>query len=202
MIRKIFNPTLPGLSKTLEQPNNLEFKNIQCFKYADYNHVWNRCDNDYVRYILSQIPIFNKHKYVLIDLKVHNLKIGETPCLPGWHLDGSINPKRLPKQPEVMTLFVIGTTARTEFLAKQITLDIPDRYNFAMMSKFGAQLIPKTYPVFTIPSCTFVTYTDSYFHRGSAASISECRLLIRTTETDIIEPQNRTYTPYTHHKSF
>lgn len=29
-----------------------------------------------------------KYSYKYIDVKVHKLKAGNTPCIPGWHLDG------------------------------------------------------------------------------------------------------------------
>lgn len=192
----IFNPTLPKLGSTLDAPSEAELGNVRCFKYADCEYVWDNCENDYVREVLRYIPIVGKHKRVLIDVKIHDLEPGEVPCVPGWHLDGSINPKDLPKQPETFTLFVTGEHARTEFPAEPVHLEVDDGWNFATMSQRCSLMVPKDCEVWTIPSCQFGTYNDHYFHRGARATGQERRLLIRTTETDIIEPRNRIYTPH------
>lgn len=193
-----FNPTLPKYGASLEAPSFDDIANVTCYKYADIEYVLGVCDNDYVKYVLSKIPIFNKHKRVLIDIKVHNLVVGDYTCVPGWHLDGSINPNKLPKKPETFTLFVTGSAALTEFLAQEFIVDIDESLDFAARSNFYSGKIPSSHPITVIPSCTFSTYDDSYYHRGKASSGRERRLLIRTTETDIINPKNSIYTPYHH----
>lgn len=194
----VFNPGLPQLGVELRAPRQAELEDVRCFKYADYDYAYANCENEYVRHVLDQIPILGGHKRVLIDIKVHDLEPGEIPCVPGWHLDGSINPKKLPKKPEILTLFVTGSSALTEFLAEPITLDVKDQWDFAVMSRYCSRQVPNDYPVWTMPSCTFGTYDDHYFHRGAVATKRERRLLVRTTETDIIAPQNKIYTPYKH----
>lgn len=198
MATEVFNPQRPRLGARLHQPSVSALEDVRCFKYADFDYVYSSCENDYVRYVLDNIPVIGKHKRVLIDVKVHNLKRGDVPCVPGWHLDGSINPKQLPKQPETLTLFVTGLCARTEFVDEPLTMEVDERLDFAVMQRVCAQQIPDDVDVWTIPSCQFATYDDHYFHRGSRAIRNERRLLIRTTETDIIAPQNRIYTPHTH----
>lgn len=198
MATKVFNPGRPKLGARLRQPSDAALADVRCFKYADFDYVYQCCENDYVREVLDQIPIIGEHERVLIDVKVHNLKRGEVACVPGWHLDGSINPHGLPKKPETLTLFVTGLCARTEFVDQPLTMEVDERLDFAVMSRVCAQRIPDDVDVWTIPTCQFATYDDSYFHRGSIAHRNERRLLIRTTETDIIKPQNRIYTPYTH----
>lgn len=64
------------------------------------------------------------------------------------------------------------------------------------MSRTGAA-IPENWPTWTVPACTFATYNDAFFHRGAWATGDERRLLIRITETDVIEPQNRPHKPHT-----
>lgn len=193
-----FNPNLPKLGERLEQPTEAELRDVRCFKYADYRYAYEHCGNDYVRHVLDRINIIGKHKRVLIDIKIHDLKPEEVACVPGWHLDGSINPKKLPKEPENFTLFITGTHARTQFLDVPIVLDVKDEWSFAAMSRACSRKIPDNHPTWSIPGCQFGTYDDHYFHRGQAATKKERRLLVRTTETDIIAPQNRIYTPYTH----
>ncbi len=195
----IFNANLPTIRRAVPGPSDSELKDVRCFKYADYDYVYRNCANDYIRYVLDHIPIFGRHKHVLLDVKVHDLKQGQIPCVPGWHLDGSINPKNLPKRPEVFTLFVTGSNARTEFFSEPIRIEVEDSWNFATMSRKCSRFVPQlTLAVWTAGYCQFVTYDDHHFHRGRRATGNEKRLLIRTTETDIITPQNRIYIPYTH----
>jgi hypothetical protein len=198
MTEQVFNQTLPAIGKALVPPTNVDLDNVSCFKYADYDYVMSACQNDYVRYVLGHIPILGKHTRVLIDVKVHDLDITNVACIPGWHLDGSINPHKLPKQPEIFTLFVTGQHALTEFLAKPFIMDVDPNLPFDQRSNLCARKIPKDHPVWSMPSCQFGTYGDSYFHRGKPSTGKERRLLVRTTETDIIQPKNHIYTPYTH----
>jgi len=198
VVTKTFNATLPLAGAVLEQPTEAELRDVRCFKYADYDYVYGQCGSDYVRHVLDCIPILNKHKRVLIDVKVHDLKPSNVPCVPGWHLDGSVNPEGLPKRPETLTIFVTGCMALTKFLDEPIKLDVTEGLNFAAMNRVCARMIPKDHPTHTISSCQFATYNDTYFHTGTAAQGVERRLLVRTTETDIIKPQNRIYTPHTH----
>ena len=198
--KHLFNPELPKLGKPLRQPTDGELDGVRCFKYADYKYAYANCENAYVRYVLDNIPIANQHERLLIDIKVHDLKPEEVPCVPGWHLDGSINPMNLPKQPEVFALFVTGHHARTQFLAQPVSLDVKDSWNFATMSQMCARMILDKHPTWSVPSCQFAIYNDHYFHRGPKVDRPVKRLLVRTTETDIIKPRNRIYTQYTHHE--
>ncbi len=176
-----------------------ELKNIYCHKYADVDYARTNCNSDLVRTIIDNAPIENRHKRVLVDIKVHSITKGQYACTPGWHLDGSINPKGLEKKPEIHHIFVASKHALTEFVDTPVDLEVNPTWNFAQISKnVGAALNELVLPVFMIPSCHFITYDDTFFHRGAQATGDELRLLVRVTETDIIEPQNRIYTPYTH----
>jgi len=174
-------------------------RKIVCLKYADYDYVMDVCESDMVRQILRNAPIEGNHTRVLVDVKVHDLKKGQHTCLPGWHLDGSNTPEGFEKRPEVHHLFVASAFALTEFLDTPIDIPIDPSWTFADRSrKIGALLDEMDLPAFTIPNCNFVTYDDTFFHRGAQATGDELRLLVRVTETDVIKPQNRVYTPYTH----
>jgi hypothetical protein len=173
---------------------------VRCFKYADFKYARNNCNNAYVRHVLDNIPIMGRHKRVLLDIKVHDLQPGDVPCVSGWHLDGSINPNALPKRPETFALFVTSEHATTQFLDTPINLEVNDSWNFATMSQRCARMIPDGHPTLSIPSCQFMIYDDHYFHRGPTVDRPTKRLLVRTTETDIIKPRNRIYDPYTKHE--
>lgn len=194
-IKKSFNKSRPQLQDSLEPPTLKDLEGIQCFKYADCDFVYAQCENDYVKYVLSRIPIFNKHKRVLVDIKVQDLVEGDYPCLPGWHLDGSSNKRNLEKKPETFTLFVTGSHACTEFVDEPIELDIDASWDFSEISKNCSKQIPESVNTWALPSCRFGTYDDSFFHRGPKSRGNERRLLIRTTETDILRPKNSIYQP-------
>ena len=198
-------PVGSGLSarRSTDRADHLdpELKQVVCVKYADYNYAMDVCHSDLVRLILRSAPIEGNHKNILVDIKVHDLKKDEFACLPGWHLDGSNNPKGFEKKSELHHLFVASRFALTEFLDTPLDVPIDPNWTFAERSqKLGMLLNEMELPIFTIPNCRYVTYDDSFFHRGKQATGDELRLLVRVTETDIIEPQNRVYTPYTHTK--
>lgn len=199
--RTLFNSNPPRLGDVMGQPLDSVLRDVRCFKYADFDYAYKNCNNSYVRYVLDHMPIEGLHDRVLIDIKIHDLQAGDVACVPGWHLDGSINPHNLPKRPETFTLFVTGKHARTEFVEDPIILDTEESWNFAIKSQRCGRMIPESRSVITLPSCRFATYGDLDFHRGVPAAEPTKRLLVRTTETDIIKPRNRIYTPYTHSKS-
>jgi len=176
-----------------------ELKEIVSVKYADYRYAMDVCRSDLVRNILRFAPTEGNHKRILVDIKVHDLKRGEFTCVPGWHLDGSNNPQNLDKRPEIHHLFVASRFALTEFMDMPLDISIDPSWTFAERSKkLGKLLDEMDIPVFTIPNGRYVTYDDSFFHRGKQATGDEIRLLVRVTETDVIEPQNKIYVPYTH----
>jgi hypothetical protein len=194
-------PVGSGLATASTHHLDAELKRITSVKYADYRYAMDACRSDLVRNILRFAPIEGNHKNILVDIKVHDLGKGEFACVPGWHLDGSNNPNNLEKKPELHHLFVASRFALTEFLDTPLDIPIDPSWTFAERSqKIGILLNEMELPVFTIPNCLYVTYDDSFFHRGKQATGDELRLLVRVTETDIIEPQNRVYTPYTHTK--
>lgn len=192
-------PSPSGRLVSVKETLDNELRGVASFKYADYHYVMDVSSN-LVRHVLKHAPIENKHRNVLVDVKLHELKRGQYACVPGWHLDGSINhPEMEDKRPELHHLFVASQFARTEFIDMPFELHVDPKWTFAERSnKIGGILDEMSVPIFTIPNCTFVTYDDTFFHRGAQATGDELRLLIRVTETDVIKPQNRIYTPYTH----
>jgi len=191
------NPLWSALGNDPSGLLNDTLRRIVSFKYADY--VMDMCQSDLVRQILRHAPIENKHRRVLVDVKMHDLKKGQHTCLPGWHLDGSMNPEGIEKKPELHHLFVGSMFCRTQFLDSPLDIPIDPSWTFAERSKkLGALLDDMILSIFTIPNCHFVTYDDTFFHRGAQSEGDELRLLVRVTETDVIHPQNRIYTPYTH----
>lgn len=187
-----FNSKPLVIEKSFNQPTNSDFPK-ETFKNAEINFVSKHTTN-YVREIINSVVLSNKRKYVVVDVKTHNIKPGYYPCLPGWHCDTVVDPRH-DSEPEIHHLFVSGTASLTEFIAHPVTLDLPELTGGIIMLQSGSLLksfrkqLEKINPkIVSIPSATLVAYGRYDFHRGSKGKFEEKRLLIRVTESDIITP--------------
>jgi len=159
------------------------------WKYASLKHVMEQeSTNDTVRQIVSQCPLQNKHKRVLIDIKVQHLTPDVTSCIPGWHIDGPGNPLHQSK-PEVHHLYIHEEGGETEFIADSFELDIDEEMSHDQIVK----LIPRNVKITKTKAGQFATFTRFDFHRGINVQKPMTRLLIRLTETDTILPTNKPY---------
>lgn len=192
-----FNNTLPQLVNSFSQPKEEDLPPTQ-FKYADFDHAY-RNTTDYIRQILSAAPLKNKHRNLVVDIKVTQIKKGQPPCIPGWHCDTVVNPFH-DSLPEFHHLFVTGHASLTEFIAQPITLEVNSELKSdsqQLLQSFKEQITAIQVEPYKIPSATLVTYGRFHFHRGSIGLYDEKRLLVRVTETNIITPRNSPF-----HSSF
>lgn len=150
------------------------------FKYANLHFVETRC-GPYTKELLRLVPIRGKHKFVLVDVKVHHLKKGDYPAIPGWHID-CVKHYNNDTKDDVHHLFVTGQYCLTRFLKNPIELDIASDYRIS---------VPREAEFIEAPSCQFVTFTRNHLHDCQMAKEDETRYLIRITETDIIKPNNQ-----------
>lgn len=184
-----FNKTIPQLGKTFPQPLSDDFPTIQ-FKYASFEHAYKNT-TDYVRDILTAAPVKNKHKHVVVDIKITDIEKNKPPCLPGWHCDTVIDPFN-ETQPENHYLFVSGQASLTEFIGSPITLEVDAQLKQQkLLASFREQIDNIEHLVWKMPSCQLGFYGRFHFHRGSIGLFDEKRLLVRITETDILLPRNR-----------
>ncbi|MFY0656247.1 MAG: hypothetical protein JXR12_05790 [Neptunomonas phycophila] len=180
----IFNEQRPIALKELEFPTP-DLYPTRMFKHADINFAYEN-SNDYVKYVLDSVKTENKHRRILVDVKVHNLSVGEYPCLPGWHCDTTafIDEKG---KPENLYLIAVGDN-RTEFLAN------PFEWNSDTMDQRKiARHIPKDAPVVSIPNSTICKFGRYDFHRGPCSTVAGTRILIRVLESDIVTPRNKSF---------
>lgn len=152
------------------------------WKYAPFDLAY-RSLPPFFQYVVSQAPIEHKHKRVLIDVKVQHLTPDRESCLPGWHLDGPPNPLH-PALPEKHHLLIMGG-APTEFVAQKLILSVPDEKTH---QKELLPQIPEDVSVEPIGLDAFYTFTRFDWHRGVFAEQPLTRILIRVTETDVIQP--------------
>jgi hypothetical protein len=159
------------------------------WKYASLEYVLEHpSTNQTLRDIISQCPLMNQHKRVLIDVKVQNLIPSKTSCIPGWHLDGPENPLH-PSRPELHHLYIHEQGGETEFIADSFKLDI----DVDMKQREIVKLIPDNVSVTKTVAGHFTTFTRFDFHRGINVKKPMKRLLVRLTETDLILPSNKPY---------
>jgi len=149
------------------------------FKYADADFVYPRT-SWMVRYIIDTAPLTNRFKRVLVDVKVQDLRPEICSCLPGWHLDGSM------KELEVHHLYVFNGP-QTEFIDEP--LHLPGKYPDIV------PMIPQSARIKPTREGFITTFTSRDFHRGVYATKPTLRLLVRLTETNVIQPRNKAQAP-------
>jgi len=177
-----------GLVYTPVELTNFEYPTVN-WKYASLKHVLkHQSTNATVRQLISQCPIKNGHKRVLIDVKVQNLIQTKTSCIPGWHLDGPGNPLHKSK-PEIHHLYIHEVGGETEFIGEEFELELRRE----MSHKDVVDMIPKDLSVTKARAGYFTTFTRFDFHRGINVKSPMKRLLVRITETDTIIPNNNPY---------
>lgn len=104
----------------------------------------------------------------LVDVKVQDLKIGEHPCIPGWHCDA--RSLTLDEKPQDYYIIIFGNVSYTEFMLTQVTS------NTLQHKKV---ILPEH------PSTTFIKegiwhrYNSFTFHRCTPAKYNGRRLLVR-----------------------
>lgn len=126
----------------------------------------------------------------VIDSRVHMLKKGWCPCIPGWHIDdfhrGTDGQPTLGSLPEKLVHYmaIVGDCSRTEFLDGPVSLPDPapgatvyDHYNRHIQRLLAEK---EVYRVGIIPE-QIVRFTGSDFHRGVPAEKDGWRWFIRAT---------------------
>lgn len=152
------------------------------WKYAPIDLVYPQLP-PFFQSILDQAPIVGKHKRILVDFKVQHLTPDTESCIPGWHLDGPPTPLHY-SAPENHHLFIMGG-APTEFVGQKLVLSVPD---WGTHQKDLLAQIPEDGAVETIGLDAFYSFTRFDWHRGVFADQPLTRVLIRVTETDVIQP--------------
>lgn len=159
------------------------------YKNATLEFVRNHT-TPYVQEILSKMPFRHFRKQILVDVKVHHLKRGWYPAIPGWHVDGVQNITHASRRRQnLYHLFLSGTTSITQFLSERIQCDVdehrPPDYNALLQGASGVSI-----PIHTICSYSLAP------HRAIVAQKEETRLLIRAVETDFVQPRNMPFQVY------
>ena len=177
--------------KSIEAPSWASIKSQDSFKYADINYVYEN-STEPIRKILEQFPVEGKHRSTIVDVKVHYLKKGMFPCLPGWHTDCTLNPWHETKN-DVHHIYQVGAECYTRFLAEDFTLEFDSLVPANIKSKMNAV----EHKSWTLKPEKIYRYDRFGLHAPSVASEDGMRLLIRVTETDLIRPNRRIFSNFT-----
>lgn len=144
--------------------------------------------NDLLVFANARQSLNGPFKRILVDVKIHDLKIGECPCIPGWHLDGYQT--RGTHRSNEYLLVTYGVN-RTEYLEGNFRLTVPkDATAQQHMKSFQGQLLPLEGSARVLGDGELIGYNDQLFHRGPIAKEEGKRLLVRLCLTDFIPPEN------------
>ncbi len=180
----VISPERPEVIRSFDPPGPNDLDDQPCFKYADYHKALKHCV-PYVKSIAESVNLVGGYKYTLLDVKVIDLAEGQCPCLPGWHLDCTMNPHH-PTRPETHHIFVSGAGSRTRFVVSPVELTLSkDRIVNA-----DQEIREQAPEIYQIDECTLVKYSRSNLHAPSLAECEGRRLLIRVTETDLVRPNS------------
>ena len=184
-IDKIFILNTGALSylESFSAPDIGDFSAFNC-KNNHYEKVIGYV-NSYCSQVLESMmgSIVHLFKYQYIDIKVHNLKLGENPANGLWHLDSSLNP--LDEYDNY--LFVSGSHNTTEFITNKIEI-----CEHISAKEFSDDIQGRSMlHIEKIRPNTIVKYSGNNVHRSPFCEIPEKRMLIRLVNTDKILPQSQ-----------
>lgn len=138
---------------------------------------------------LFKLPNVNKND-VVIDSRVHMLKKGWYPCIPGWHIDDFLRgPNGQPEYNNLPNnayhvLAIVGDASCTEFLDGPVYLKDPlpgeivyDSFNRQIRRLINQQDVG----TYQIQSNRLYRFGMTDFHRGAAATKEGWRWFIRAS---------------------
>lgn len=139
------------------------WKNISVRRAEDYPLA------EQILYLASFLP---NRSLQFFDLKIQDLKKGEHPCIPGWHLDSG-------PDKEAQYILMTAGVSRTEFALTE--LEVEYSANMKLFCHRINQLVEQ--PTKKLNDFEIVQYDNTTIHRGTPATELGRRLLIRVMET-------------------
>jgi hypothetical protein len=180
-----FHPVKKECIKEIESVDLDLISEQKSFKYCDIDYVYNN-STEYIRGLIDQFPIVGNHKRVLVDVKLHYLEKDMYPCLPGWHMDCTLNPWH-DSLPEVHHIYIDGIECLTKFLNESFTL----KFKSNVPAYIKTSMNINAHKHWEIERNKIYRYDRFCLHSPSIAKESGMRLLVRVTETNIIIPNRR-----------
>jgi len=136
----------------------------------------------------------------IIDSRVHMLKFGWYPAIPGWHLD-SIPRSKTNRQPDFSidtselraTFALVGDVSKTQFLHRGETIRLwcPDGKRWSEFSRdINSLLTDGEAHVEFAPAGRLIHFGPTDFHRASPATGDGWRMFIRAVSGVPVEHRN------------
>lgn len=118
----------------------------------------------------------DRYKYHNVDVKLHTLKKGETPCIPGWHIDGG------PDYSGQYVIMVSGVS-KTEFYTQELLVPYDKDMPTSVLCK-NINVACGTTDIVQLKPWHTYKYFNTSIHRGTPATQDGLRLLIRVMGND------------------
>ena len=162
-------------------PVNFNDRHIPNCKNALLENVFEEYDDDIIHALKTMAsslkPSFKRY---LVDIKSHDLKVGDIPCLPGWHLDGG------PASLGQYVLCVSGIS-NTTFLNESVKIPSGDNMK-VVCNRLDKRIRSRELSNFQIGNWEMFLYDNLAPHRGSVSVDNGRRLLLRVMGTNTINP--------------
>lgn len=168
-----FNTYLEFHNQRLPPPQSDEDYPLVSCKYIPIQQLHT---SEYVWSLLRHAPKPQQSfKHCLVDVKVHDLKAGQYPCKPGWHIDHRTNYVKPHK--EIYQLLITSDVSCTEFMTNEFDSDIELHQNIPTPDKIETARIQPLH---------WYSYDNHTFHRCTKAGYNGRRILIRLCHTNTL----------------
>lgn len=199
-----FNTTEPRVGRGIENPPDDEIRNTPGLFQASLDDAL-KYGGELTRAALSAFDLHGDREYVVVDTKIHMLKPGFMPAIPGWHTDavprathsaspvGPLPPdlaRQIDLQSPRMHLLTTGTGCHTLFAVDPIELDLEANGTTDLYAEVTRKMEAEYGGAFQEYPCRAVEWDWWQLHTAQCARASEWRFLIRVTETDYCAPNS------------
>ena len=173
-----FKPSLLKLSRQIDNFSQEDIREEPQLFNCDLEHAY-KLGGPIVRNMLDCLPPDWHDEPVVVDTKVHMLKLGWWPCIPGWHLD-DVHRNTLDGQPNFYTpeyrshhaISIVGADiAPTEFLIEPVNIVINRsavRGSVYSQAHNQIELIKEKFTMKVSDRCIYL-FDDRTWHRCTQA---------------------------------
>jgi len=195
-----FNNGVSPMAALVGGPTQEEIRHMPQLYRADW-HFATMVGGPWLGKFLNLVgPELDGTKLISIDVKVHMLKKGWSPSIPGWHLDDFWRPTK--EQPAIAELadhpcrhfmLIFGDASRTQYLEGPVELPLPPDPlppGEKVYGWYNTLIDSMNLPHWEVQPGMIYRFNSFDFHRGVWADKDGWRAFIRLTESDHREPKN------------
>ena len=194
MFNQLFNqkPPIHIGHVNVEHRRDSDVKNLKQLFMCDTNFAYEH-GGPFVRAFLKEIPIT---KYPLvIDTKIHMLKRGWYPGIPGWHIDFAPGWESLVEwdkvDPEERHFAAFSSNVScTEYIATPVLLHTPRVYRINGILSKQVEAIYENLGIIKPSAHQIYEFGQMNLHRVTPATGSGWRLFVRASATKLRKPVN------------